>query len=515
MVLDPGMFGAAKPPEVPPPQSVMQPPPSNDGFGDFGGGGGGGGGGGDDFGSFGMDLSGIWNSLLVQPTGEQHPADRVELRRDGDRYYVIRPPGKEARDENDYFDFDGTMGVHQKGIKIFLQDNGEFKADLSTIPDIPAEHRAEIGEIIMRRETADQTAAKKAEEERKKAEEEARIAAEKARVAAEAAARQAAAQRKRSVALGLIVVSVLAVGFAMVVMSSGDPSPASVAKPNDGPLVTKSPSVACLHSSSGKPRRRRPSGGGQGGGGQAAEPGGGGAGGGAAGGGLHAPPVLLLGDERLRRKCRSRLESRRCWMQRACCTPRWQFRDNGYGRAMSAPQINRHVRMIACDLGEDAVHRPGEQPFTLCNPSVIDSSDGSFSLWDDCMSFPHLMVRLRRAESISLRYYDVHGVEHECRDAEANYCSMSHHRWCAPLIVRRRPYGYCASRRIPCEPRALRPAGGLCHRAHSVIIYLYIRVENQPINAQSSQPPMTHLHLVHLLACALRPVFLRCCWRRR
>ena len=35
-----------------------------------------------------MDLSGIWNSLLVQPTGEQHPADRVDY---GDRYYIIRP----------------------------------------------------------------------------------------------------------------------------------------------------------------------------------------------------------------------------------------------------------------------------------------------------------------------------------------------------------------------------------------------------------------------------------------
>ena len=131
---------------------------------------------------------------------------------------------------------------------------------------------------------------------------------------------------------------------------------------------------------------------------------------------IHAPPVLLLGDERLRRPSADCVfgESSLLAAESELHAALARFRsDNGYGRAMSAPQINRHVRMIACDLGEDAVHRPGEQPFTLCNPSVIDSSDGSFSLWDDCMSFPHLMVRLRRAESISLRYYDVHGVEHE------------------------------------------------------------------------------------------------------
>eukprot|EP00966_Prymnesium_polylepis_P098789 2287739-Prymnesium_polylepis.1 len=62
--------------------------------------------------------------------------------------------------------------------------------------------------------------------------------------------------------------------------------------------------------------------------------------------------------------------------------------------------------MIACDLGQHAVHRPEEQPFTLCNPLVIGRSTETFSMWDDCMSFPHLMVRLRRHESISLRYYD-------------------------------------------------------------------------------------------------------------
>ena len=58
-------------------------------------------------------------------------------------------------------------------------------------------------------------------------------------------------------------------------------------------------------------------------------------------------------------------------------------------------QIGHAVRMIACNLGADASHRPGEQPFTLCNPEITWRSEETFSLWDDCMSFPHLMVPLR------------------------------------------------------------------------------------------------------------------------
>ena len=34
-------------------------------------------------------------------------------------------------------------------------------------------------------------------------------------------------------------------------------------------------------------------------------------------------------------------------------------------------------------------------------------------MWDDCMSFPSLLVRLQRSYSISLRYRDEHGALHE------------------------------------------------------------------------------------------------------
>lgn len=127
-----------------------------------------------------------------------------------------------------------------------------------------------------------------------------------------------------------------------------------------------------------------------------------------------APPVLLLGDERLRKSCTE------CTFDAALRTIEAElhaalaeFRAaHGFGRAISAPQIDRPVRMIAVNLGANAAHRPESQPFTLVNPVVTWRSDETFSLWDDCMSFPELMVRLRRHESISLTYSDAAGRAH-------------------------------------------------------------------------------------------------------
>ena len=122
-----------------------------------------------------------------------------------------------------------------------------------------------------------------------------------------------------------------------------------------------------------------------------------------------APPVLRLGDERLRRRCRELelSEPSLPQVERELHAALEAFRTtNGYGRGISAPQIGHAVRMVACNLGSAATHRPGEQPFTLVNPEITWSSDETFTMWDDCMSFPDKMVRLRRHRSISLAYVD-------------------------------------------------------------------------------------------------------------
>ena len=74
---------------------------------------------------------------------------------------------------------------------------------------------------------------------------------------------------------------------------------------------------------------------------------------------------------------------------------------NGFGRAIAAPQIGIARRFIAMDLGS------GRR--TIVDPVVTWRSEESFELWDDCMSVPDRLVRVRRHRSISLDFRDEEG----------------------------------------------------------------------------------------------------------
>ena len=66
-------------------------------------------------------------------------------------------------------------------------------------------------------------------------------------------------------------------------------------------------------------------------------------------------------------------------------------RRNNFGRAISAPQIGYGKRLIA-------MHLKGERHI-IVNPEITWESSGHLTMWDDCMSFPSLLVRLERARS--------------------------------------------------------------------------------------------------------------------
>ena len=74
---------------------------------------------------------------------------------------------------------------------------------------------------------------------------------------------------------------------------------------------------------------------------------------------------------------------------------------NGFGRGISAPQIGVAQRFIALNL--EAL------PQLIVNPEIIWKSQDTFTMWDDCMSFSGLLVRLERYKSISLRFQDAEG----------------------------------------------------------------------------------------------------------
>jgi len=80
-------------------------------------------------------------------------------------------------------------------------------------------------------------------------------------------------------------------------------------------------------------------------------------------------------------------------------------RTHGFGRGISAIQIGEAVRVIFL--------RFAGKPYELINPEYVSQSAETFELWDDCFSFPNLMVRLRRHARVVVKHQDVLGAWHE------------------------------------------------------------------------------------------------------
>lgn len=81
-----------------------------------------------------------------------------------------------------------------------------------------------------------------------------------------------------------------------------------------------------------------------------------------------------------------------------------KFREiNGFGRAIAAPQVGHSIRMVALNLNGKLM--------SMFNPVIIETSPETFTMWDDCLSFPDLMVSVRRYKSISIVFLDENGEE--------------------------------------------------------------------------------------------------------
>jgi peptide deformylase len=75
-----------------------------------------------------------------------------------------------------------------------------------------------------------------------------------------------------------------------------------------------------------------------------------------------------------------------------------EFRSQyGFGRAIAAPQIGVRRRVIFMDVGS---------PLAIINPEIVLRISEVMELWDDCFSFPNLMVRVKRNAQITVEYTD-------------------------------------------------------------------------------------------------------------
>ena len=80
----------------------------------------------------------------------------------------------------------------------------------------------------------------------------------------------------------------------------------------------------------------------------------------------------------------------------------------GYGRGIAAPQLGILQRVIFLQL-------PGEKPWPLINPQILERSQEKIIVWDACLSFLSIFMQVERHREITIRYQDQAGVHHEIR----------------------------------------------------------------------------------------------------
>ena len=78
----------------------------------------------------------------------------------------------------------------------------------------------------------------------------------------------------------------------------------------------------------------------------------------------------------------------------------------GAGRAIAAPQIGVMKRLIYMYI---------DSPVVFINPSLMDKSKDTMLVWDDCMCFPDLLVKVERHKTCSISYRDMEWKTQEMR----------------------------------------------------------------------------------------------------
>lgn len=91
----------------------------------------------------------------------------------------------------------------------------------------------------------------------------------------------------------------------------------------------------------------------------------------------------------------------------------------GAGRAIAAPQLGIMKRLIVMNIDE---------PVAIINPVIYDYSDEQFEMWDDCMSFPNLLVKVRRHQKCTMKFRDLHWEE-QVWELEGDLSELMQHEY--------------------------------------------------------------------------------------
>ena len=143
--------------------------------------------------------------------------------------------------------------------------------------------------------------------------------------------------------------------------------------------------------------------------------------------------LLLLGEPRLYQVCEPVLEKEqslvKAWVADLHNVMQEIRTKYNFGRAIAAPQLGIMKRLIYMNI---------DKPVVFINPHISRLSEEKFELWDDCMSFPNLLVKVKRHRSLTITYLDEHWIprkwnmedalsellQHECDHLDGILCTM-------------------------------------------------------------------------------------------
>ena len=114
--------------------------------------------------------------------------------------------------------------------------------------------------------------------------------------------------------------------------------------------------------------------------------------------------ILLLGNPVLRTRCKRVEDFAAQELSRTITDLRDTLRDfrakHGFGRGIAAPQIGVTGRVIFIEI---------DTPMALINPVIVRRSRQMMTLWDDCFSFPDILVKVKRHNAVTVGYQDADG----------------------------------------------------------------------------------------------------------
>lgn len=116
-------------------------------------------------------------------------------------------------------------------------------------------------------------------------------------------------------------------------------------------------------------------------------------------------PIKLLGNPILRQRCKAVKDIRSDEIKQVVTDLHDTLENfkkrNGFGRGIAAPQIGHPLQIIY--LNFDLFSGP------LFNPTIVSHSKAMVQLWDDCFSFPDILVAVKRYLRIEVAYRDETG----------------------------------------------------------------------------------------------------------